>query len=459
MKLKQESDFSAKTKLLLERLKTQPVSSAALTLAEILIRQGKAKEALERLHTVEPYYKHTYRFAVLSARAHEALGNHHAAKQWLEQACVIAPQNEVAWRELIRLSAPAALRATSAAVATEPTRQSRLASTPSVAGASTSKQPTATPPVSLASQTGAHATATSAAKPELPTADAATQNAVPSAPARTAQAEMLATAAPAAEVPPSKEAPESEEKLLTEQDIFNDKGEFIGEFGSAAEKTMPEISFSPEPKPLPKYDKILDLSEIPVETSEPPALDIEPTALESEPPKISLDRAKLAQVLSRISRSEETLSAAAKTPHETNQAAPNAAPAQSEIIQNGNSAVSESAAAGEALTVEHSPHQTQPAEPDELEALAAALSNIKPLPVEETNDPTPIAEQRKPFDDDEEIKVPTRQLAEIFVSQGAFAKAIKVYEALAKKEPHNALLFNIIINGLKAQMGQPQKET
>jgi hypothetical protein len=109
-----------------------------------------------------------------------------------------------------------------------------------------------------------------------------------------------------------------------------------------------------------------------------------------------------------------------------------------------------------------SPHENQPrrqlraaskeTEIDDIESLAAQLANFKAPPVQETNDPTPISEQRKPFDDDEEIKVPTRQLAEIFVAQGAYAKAIKVYEALAEKEPHNAFLFNIIINGLRAQI-------
>jgi hypothetical protein len=66
--------------------------------------------------------------------------------------------------------------------------------------------------------------------------------------------------------------------------------------------------------------------------------------------------------------------------------------------------------------------------------------------------PTPIDEQRKPFSDDEEIKTPTRQLAKIFQSQGAYAKAIKVYEMLAEREPENASLYEILIDTLREKM-------
>jgi len=57
-----------------------------------------------------------------------------------------------------------------------------------------------------------------------------------------------------------------------------------------------------------------------------------------------------------------------------------------------------------------------------------------------------------PFSDDEEIKMPTRQLAKIFQSQGAYAKAIKVYEMLAEREPENASLYEILISGLREKM-------
>jgi len=53
---------------------------------------------------------------------------------------------------------------------------------------------------------------------------------------------------------------------------------------------------------------------------------------------------------------------------------------------------------------------------------------------------------------DEEIKMPTRQLAKIFQSQGAYAKAIKVYEMLAEREPENASLYEILISGLREKM-------
>ncbi|PIO49064.1 MAG: hypothetical protein CMR00_01610 [[Chlorobium] sp. 445] len=251
--------------------------------------------------------------------------------------------------------------------------------------------------------------------------------------------------------------------MLTEADIFDEKGLFVGEFGpNPLIKEIPEISFIPEVQQPPKYDSVLDLSEIPAQKEEPPVIEL-------DTPKVSLDRAKLSQVFSRLSFGEEQ----SKTENTTSAApAAEGAKAQNAIESNENRA-SEHEHANRAQishvtnvlkseTLDKSQPvlvgETAPAlkdskeSVDEIEVLAAELSKFKAPPVQETNDPTPLSEQRKPFDDDEEIKVPTRQLAEIFVAQGAFAKAIKVYEALAQKEPHNALLFNIIINGLRAQM-------
>ncbi|MDX2128860.1 MAG: hypothetical protein SFU91_07490 [Chloroherpetonaceae bacterium] len=88
----------------------------------------------------------------------------------------------------------------------------------------------------------------------------------------------------------------------------------------------------------------------------------------------------------------------------------------------------------------------------DLDKLAKTLSSIKLPPVYETGNPTPIEEQRKPFDDDDEIKTPTRSLAEIFTEQGALAKAVKVYEALQVLEPEKRGEYGIMITGLKAQM-------
>lgn len=84
----------------------------------------------------------------------------------------------------------------------------------------------------------------------------------------------------------------------------------------------------------------------------------------------------------------------------------------------------------------------------DIESLAASLSGIKLKAIEETNDPTPNAEQRQPFSDDDEIPLPTRSLAEIFVAQGAYKKAIKVYAALAESEPVNADFYQQMITEL-----------
>ncbi|MCS7014116.1 MAG: hypothetical protein NZM05_10885 [Chloroherpetonaceae bacterium] len=452
MKLKQEAD--AKAKLLLERLKAQPISSAALTLAESWIRQGKAKEALERLRAIEPYYKQSYRFAVLSARAYKALGNLSAAKQWYEKACALAPQNEVAFYELIQLSAPKGLGAMAATTA-EPTKQADVLGVPSFAAAQESQRTIeTTQPVPLK----AHTISSELAQTTSPSPVAQTPP-QPETPKVEAEATVMQSTSAVLEAKPEKngaKAEEPEERLLTEKDIFNEKGEFIGEYGGAPDKELPEISFSPEPKPLPKYDTVLDLSKIPAPHQEPPVL-------ENETPKVSLDKAKLAEVLSRISFGEERAAEKTTTPakssvsmKETQTAAPTLQTPSEAARPNGNIA-SEPTLQHKVSTEQSTVQQGEQEEPDELEALAAALSNIKPLPIEETNDPTPIAEQRKPFDDDEEIKTPTRQLAEIFVAQGAFAKAIKVYEALLEKEPQNAFLLKIIIDGLKAHMSQTQK--
>ncbi len=227
---------------------------------------------------------------------------------------------------------------------------------------------------------------------------------------------------------------------------------------------MPDISFSPEPKPVPKYDSILDLSQIPAQKEEPPAIEL-------NEPKITLDRAKLSQVLSRLSLKENIDTSKAASEHlapappasDKNKADENG---KSDTRYSTDTPVSDVGSVGAVDTAAHrvagEPAQESIAqaaeraskeeEIDELESLAAQLANFKAPPVQETNDPTPISEQRKPFDDNEEIKMPTRQLAEIFVAQGAYAKAIKVYEALAEREPHNAFLFNLIINGLREQM-------
>lgn len=471
MKAKSESDIAAQIHQLLERSKTSP--SATLRLAELLIRQGRAAEAVTRLRPLESDYRESYRFHVVLARAYRAIGNTTMAKTLLAKACQLAPQNEVALHELIRLHAPALLQSTE----TSATRRAGKQSTTWARSDFASRTQQAKSPPLESIPRAEHVTeplpqaqSTQVRLPQdLPLPSATEQLTKKENVVRSPSEDKPKTESLTAKSPEAK-APEPEEKLLTESDIFDEKGMLLGEFAIGAEessKEMPEISFLPESKPLQKYDSILDLSQIPAPKEEPPAVEL-------NEPKVALDRAKLSQVLSRLSLKEErevstppaqlaqsdtqaSTTSAEKRPDENGKSDINHG-AYAQVSDAGGVSATYVPAHGAANeTARESAAQTAEAtskekEIDDIESLAAQLANFKAPPVQETNDPTPIAEQRKPFDDDEEIKMPTRQLAEIFVAQGAYAKAIKVYEALAEKEPHNAFLFNIIINGLRAQI-------
>ncbi len=460
MKAKSESDIAAQIHQLLERSKSSP--SAALRLAELLIRQGKATEAITRLRPLESDYRESYRFHVVLARAYHAIGNTAMAKTLLAKACQLAPQNEVALHELIRLNAPTILHSTEASATRHVGKQSitwvRSDSASSLQQAKSSPSESI-PRTERMAEPLPHAQLPQAKLPQNAPLPPAAKSPAEKADIVRLQSEEKPKAESLRAPQPETKAPEAKEKLLTESDIFDERGMLLGEFGmqeAKSVKEIPEISFLPEPKPVPKYDSILDLSQIPAQKEEPPAV-------EPDEPKISLDRTKLSQVLSRLSLKEDK--DVSKTPTEPAEHLAPAPPASAEnkADENGKSDTGSVSAAytpahglaSESVresTAQAAEGASKEAEIDEIESLAARLANFKAPPVQETNDPTPIAEQRKPFDDDEEIKVPTRQLAEIFVAQGAYAKAIKVYEALAEKEPHNAFLFNIIINGLRAQI-------
>ncbi len=469
MKAKSEGDIAAQIHQLLERSKTSP--SATLRLAELLTRQGRAAEAITRLRPLESDYRESYRFHVILARAYRAMGNTAMAKTLLAKACQLAPQNEVALRELIRLHAPTLLHSTEASATQQAAKPSPTWAQSSVPALTQQAKAVSAESRLKTEQAAENLPPAPSPEVKLP------QDAPPPAKSLAEKANIVhlqGEETPKAEnlraPQPEAKAPEAEEKLLTEGDIFDERGMLLGEFGmqeGKSVKEMPEISFSPEPKPLPKYDTILDLSQIPAQKEELPAV-------EPDEPKISLDRAKLSQVLSRLSLKEDKDVSKAPTEAAEHLAPAPSASAENKAEENGKSDTYHSTPAPAsdigAVSAAYAPAHGAASEParestvqaaegtsketeiDEIESLAAQLANFKAPPVQETNDPTPISEQRKPFDDDEEIKVPTRQLAEIFVAQGAYAKAIKVYEALAEKEPHNAFLFNIIISGLRAQI-------
>ncbi|NTV67937.1 MAG: hypothetical protein HGB06_09730 [Chlorobaculum sp.] len=74
----------------------------------------------------------------------------------------------------------------------------------------------------------------------------------------------------------------------------------------------------------------------------------------------------------------------------------------------------------------------------EFEQLSRALAGFTPPRATECFDPTPIAEQKQPFPDDASIAVPTETLANLFINQGAFKKAIRVYTSLILLDPSKA---------------------
>ncbi|NTW52927.1 MAG: hypothetical protein HGB22_10115 [Chlorobiaceae bacterium] len=75
---------------------------------------------------------------------------------------------------------------------------------------------------------------------------------------------------------------------------------------------------------------------------------------------------------------------------------------------------------------------------DEFEKLSIALSGFAPPCSSECSDPTPMVEQKQPFPDDASIAVPTESLANLFIAQGAYKKAIRVYTSLIQLKPAKA---------------------
>jgi len=74
----------------------------------------------------------------------------------------------------------------------------------------------------------------------------------------------------------------------------------------------------------------------------------------------------------------------------------------------------------------------------EFEQLSIALAGFTPPRATESFDPTPIAEQKQPFPDDASIAVPTETLANLFIDQKAYKKAIRVYTSLMQINPSKA---------------------
>ncbi|NTW54257.1 MAG: hypothetical protein HGB15_05785 [Chlorobaculum sp.] len=74
----------------------------------------------------------------------------------------------------------------------------------------------------------------------------------------------------------------------------------------------------------------------------------------------------------------------------------------------------------------------------EFEQLSKALAGFTPPRATECFDPTPLVEQKQPFPDDASIAVPTETLANLFIDQKAYKKAIRVYTSLIQLNPSKA---------------------
>jgi tetratricopeptide (TPR) repeat protein len=85
---------------------------------------------------------------------------------------------------------------------------------------------------------------------------------------------------------------------------------------------------------------------------------------------------------------------------------------------------------------------------EELERLCIALAGFQPPRASESSEPTPLAEQKQPFPDDASIAVPTESLANLFTSQGAYKKAIRVFTSLIQLNPEKADEYRLNIDRL-----------
>ncbi len=523
------NDGGVRSKTLLARLAEQPKSPAIIGVAEVLCEQGHYSEAITRLRSVAEFYSDVYRFNLVLARACRNTGEVELAKEHYEKACQIAPQNEVAIRELIALTAfphavpPPSPRPNERAIDREtmPARvpqktepQVAEPETPSVFKLDREKLSKVLGGVvgsiekSDATPTEVQSTPSSQSSDASPVVEAFRKaddlleqepdidalaremmggNAfLPQEPSKTSKSDVTNTSDEVS----SESAPPQQPKIVAPRQPSIESEADI----DAIARQMLGIGYSDEPM---ESTSTRDSS---VVESKPltPALSSTPSAPTPIPldengnPIIKIDRNKLAQALSGIynakgitpttSRSDEgeddempfptsSQSSSGRVPELPPLTSPIESASQSgralsfeeEIMamqmQGGDidAFISNRDTAHRDQALDSEPPTTPPSLSNEydIDALAREIMNAQLPKVEETNDPTPIAEQRQPFSDDD-IKTPTRQLAKIFQSQGAYAKAIKVYEMLAAREPENASLYDILISELREKVNTPR---
>lgn len=525
------NDGDVRSKTLLKRLVDQPKSPAIIGVAEVLCEQGRYREAITRLRSVAEFYGDVYRFNLVLARACRDAGEMELAKQHYEKACRIAPQNEVAIKELIALTAfphaapkplprdaePPVVRETASTLASPLLRKSEPQApepeVPSVfkldreklskalGGVIGSAEKSDAQPI----ETQKPPSSTPAAGSSVVEAFRKADNLLEQEPDIDALArEMMSGNAFVVQKNPVQEKLPEEPSEDSKTDVANKQNE------ASLENALQQVA-APRQQSIESEEDIdaiarqmlgMGVSNEPVETAStsqsqvspitsmpmPPSTASAPKPIpldESGNPIIKIDRNKLTQALSGIYRAKGIAPSAteadagedddtpfpmpakadtANIPTPTPLASP-PSPAQSkgtlsfeeEIMamqmQGGDidAFISNKDTAHREQESDMKSPATSPSDEYDIEALAREIMSAQLPKVEETNDPTPVSEQRQPFSDDD-IKTPTRQLAKIFQAQGAYAKAIKVYEMLSEREPENASLYEILIGALREKM-------
>jgi tetratricopeptide (TPR) repeat protein len=507
------NDGGVRSKTLLTRLADQPKSPAIIGVAEVLCEQGHYSEAITRLRSVAEIYGDTYRFNLVLARACRDAGEIELAKQHYEKACQIAPQNEVAIRELIALTAfpqsipkPAPqvakqedVKQQGVQAASPPTQEMPELEIPTtfkldrdklskvLGGVIGSAEKSGAPPAEIQKPD----TSVPSASPSVVEAFRKTDNLLeqdpdidalaremmgnaflPNEPINAVQNDLSEKSSVQSPAPQPKIAAPSQSHMESEADIDAIAQQMLGIGGSDQQKESTSTTSQQDAPQTP--------------ASAPPPVSAEPKSMpldENGNSIVKIDRNKLTEALSGIYKAKGIMPNTNRA-DEADDEMPFPMPASTSPSRIPEPPPLESTNSSHTLSFEEelmamqmqggdidafiankdtAQHKEeadskQPSsssllkEEYDIDALAREMMNAQLPKVVETNDPTPISEQRMPFSDDEEIKMPTRQLAKIFQSQGAYAKAIKVYEMLAEREPENASLYEILISGLREKM-------
>ncbi len=499
----------ARSKTLLARLADQPKSPAIIGIAEVLCEQGHYSEAITRLRSVAEVYGDSYRFNLVLARACRDAGEVELAKEHYEKACQIAPQNEVAIRELIALTAfphsvPKPLPRSTERILAEQSPQLKERESqdsepeiPSVfkldrekisrvlGGVVGSAEKSDTAPIEVQpSESSPRAAASSVVEAfrkaddllkQEPDIDALAREMMgntflPNEPLTASQNSLSDKSSKETAPPQHHSESEADVDAIARQMLGISESDKPIETNSAASGAVTHETRHQIPSPTPTAPTSIPLDE-------------------NGNPIIKIDRNKLTEALSGIYRAKGISPSASRagevedddvplpmttesTRSRPQEPPPLFSPIESPIQSGGSLSFEEEIMAMQmqggdvdafiankdtAHLDETNDSKLPPAAPPtsdeyDIDALAREIMNAQLPKVVETNDPTPVAEQRQPFSDDEEIKMPTRQLAKIFQSQGAYAKAIKVYEMLAEREPENASLYEILISELRNKM-------